>query len=208
LGIGIWLSDLAGRERERSRLVDAEAAATEAEVTDIRRAGENKSRRRVSYQFTVDGRTWSGAGSLRNRESGNLQRGSLLKVEYLPSDPGRNWIAGRRPGGIPMWAGPLVGSGCILAAFVIWRVMHRQRRLLASGRPAPARVTGTKRVQRGEGKVHQVSYEFQLLSGATRTGSFDKQKNPPPEGSTLTIIYDSDNPARHGRYPFSLYHLK
>ena len=82
-----------------------------------------------------------------------------------------------------------------------------QRRLLAEGRPALARVTGSKRVVAGHGGHHHVQYEFRILSGAKRAGACDVRRNPPSPGATLVILYDSDEPRRQARYPLSLVRL-
>jgi hypothetical protein len=206
---GILLGVLASRDRDRSRLLEAEAISTQADVIEVQRTGSGSdSRRRIGYRFTADGRTYSGRASLRNRESRNLRRGSVVEIHYLSSNPERNWIARRPPRGVPIWAGPVVSASCALLAFALWWTLRKQRRLLAEGRAALARVTETKRVQTGNHRVHRVGYEFHLLSGASRTGSFDQAKNPPPLGSTLTILYFPDDPRRQARYPLSMFRVR
>jgi hypothetical protein len=48
--------------------------------------------------------------------------------------------------------------------------------------------------------------EFQLMSGARRTTTFDRRKDVSP-GGTVVVIYDRDDPRRRQLYPFALVRL-
>jgi hypothetical protein len=113
-------------------------------------------------------------------------------------------MPGYEPKGVPLWIVPVVPVCLLLGVLPIWYSLRRQRALAAYGRAARAEVTHTKRVHTGEHKVHRVHYRYTILSGATRTGSFDVNKRPPADGTVFTVLYDPDEPQRKARYPLRL----
>jgi hypothetical protein len=65
-------------------------------------------------------------------------------------------------------------------------------------------VTGSRKVQHQHGAYFTVTYEFRLMSGAPRQGSFQAQKNPPAAGTRVLVIYDRERPEHNRRYPLAL----
>jgi hypothetical protein len=82
--------------------------------------------------------------------------------------------------------------------------LRRQCRLVEEGRPVLAVVTGSRKVKHQHGAYFTVTYEFRLMNGAQRQGSFQVQKNPPDAGSRVLVIYDRERPERNRRYPLAL----
>ncbi len=206
---GIWLYVAAARAVDRLQRIARHGVETTAEVVRIGRTGGKHPRRIVYFRYRAEGRSHQGRAILSQRDRRDLPPGTSLPAVYLPERPGEAWLRGYAPGGAPVWAAPLVSIGLLGGAAPIWLAIRRQRALLACGRPAQARVTGVRKVRAsGRGSaadtVFRVSYDYFILSGAARTGRYDKSKNPPEPGSVLTVIYDPDNPGRSARYPLPL----
>jgi hypothetical protein len=103
----------------------------------------------------------------------------------------------------PLPAAALAGVGAILLTAIA-----RQRSLLMNGRAAAAIVTALRTERNSEGGKHQVmTYEFRLMTGATRTGTRQAPRKAPAIGSVICVIYDPDRPSRNRPYPFSLVRL-
>ncbi|MEK7405991.1 MAG: DUF3592 domain-containing protein [Acidobacteriota bacterium] len=207
---GVWLHAAAERAATRRILIRNEAAAGQAEVARLGRTGGKNSRRVVIYRYSAGGRIYEGRARLRQRDRRNIETEARIAIHYLPSDPATSWMPGYEPQGVPMWTVVVVPLCLALGAAPIVLVLRKQKALLSNGRPAQARVTGSRRVPHGThgGHAYRVEYEFSILSGARRTGSFEKAKEPPAAGSVLTIIYDPENPPANGRYPLSLYRVE
>lgn len=199
-GIGLYLAHESGRARlERIR---REVAWTEAEVIQTGTTRDKERRRFVVYRYAAGGRFYTGRFTVRRRDVVGIGVGSRLTVGYLPSEPARSWRVGQEPAGPPLWVALAVAATLAVCAAAITLVLRGQRRLLAEGRAAMGSVKASQRIHR-RGPVYRVHYEFRLLSGAVRSGSFESRKAVAP-GSPVVVIYDPDNPRRQGRYPFSL----
>lgn len=199
---GIWLYGRAANP------IATGGITTEGQVTDIeRRRGENE-RTVVSYRYTVDGREYSRRTKLRKRDNNQFVVGSSVVVSYPPSRPDQSWIRGYEPRRVPFWLVPAVPAALMLVVVLIVIALRRQARLIEQGRAALGRVTKTNKVSHGEHEVWRVHYEWKLLSGATRTGYYDKAKNPPAPGTLIPIVYDPNNPRRRAHYPLSLVRVR
>jgi hypothetical protein len=184
------------RRRERV-LVDAQAVSVD------RTRGEHP-RRNVSYRFLVEGRAYEGRTRLREADHREVFRGTLIPVEYVPSDPAENWIRGYEPRGVPPWAIPLVSGLLLAAAAGVARGLRRSWVLLSEGRAVEARVLSQKKVQRDKHTAYEITCEFRDLSGALHSMRYDVPKAPPPVGTALTIVYHRDDPRWHAVYPLRL----
>ena len=104
----------------------------------------------------------------------------------------------------PIWLPPVAGAGLLALALVLWLSVRRQRELVASGRPAVARVLGTRRhVKHGGAEHYDVTVELRLLNGAVRTASI-RQPRPMAPGADVIVLYDTERPARLAAYPLQL----
>ncbi len=201
-GLGLYLA--AERARGRRESVERNGVIADAEVVELLETRRKEKRYTVVYRYNAGTRAYDGRARVGRAYWRALQVGSRIPVRYLPGAPEESWIRGREPKGVPYWVVPLGPAGLVLAAWALaWR-LRRQRELLSEGRPALARVTHSKKVVHQHGHLYRVYYQFQMLSGATRTGQFDVSRKPPPAGATLTIVYDPDDPDRQARYPLSL----
>jgi len=191
----------AGGERQ---LREREAVAVEAEAVQIvMRRGEGP-RRVVTYQYDVNGHSYTGRTTLRKSDRRDMTRGAPVRISYLASDPAQSWMEGYAPAGFPLWVIPLtVVSMLVTAGAIVWSV-RRQWILLTEGRVARARVTALKKVNSDKRRAYRVSYEFQTLSGAMQTSRCDVGKAPPPIGATIPIVYHRDRPEWSAVYPLQL----
>jgi Protein of unknown function (DUF3592) len=205
---GAWLYAVFTRDQDRASLIDREGIPTEGEVVEIRRVGGEQPRRVATYRYEAGGESFTGHTNLRRSDWQRVQVGSRVPIRYLPSNPKLSWVRGHEPKGAPIWIGPVVAVSLALSAGLIFQQFRKQRSLLAEGRVALGRVMEAKRFRRSTGHGshtgYRVRYEFQVLSGATCTGSYEVSKNPPAPGTPVTVIYDREEPKRNARYPFQL----
>jgi hypothetical protein len=202
-GVGVGMYNVARRQADDRRAIVEEGVTTTGVVTRLRSDGDD--RRRVGYEFAVNGRVVRGERQVSAERRKTLQVGSPIDVQYLPSDPTVNNLGGRPRSGIPI-ALPFVLAPAIAALGVVCLVqVHRQRRLLSEGRVASAMVTGHAKHNSSHGGTHRaITFTFPLLSGATASGKSGASSKPPALGSVITVVYDPDQPGRNAVYPFSL----
>jgi hypothetical protein len=199
---GAWLYAWATRDAARAMLLRSEGVSIEGNVVGLGRTRGDHPRPVVSYQYVAGGAPRSGRATLRPHDRRTFALGETITIQYLPSEPDSSWLAGHEPRGVPWWVVPIVPVCLVLGALPIAHAFRKQRTLLSEGHVALAQVTSTRRVHHGQGHgAYRVGYEFRILSGATRSGSFELGKNPPPIGSKLTVLYDPDEPTRNARYP-------
>lgn len=203
---GAWLYVAAERDVALRREVASNTVSTVAEVTTVQRRRGDDGKTEVTYRYTANGGDYVGLVRLSKRAGSRLAPGTRIPVRYLVSAPERSWLPGREPQGVEFWVVPLVALPLCAAGAVSALTLSRQHRLLVYGRPALAQVTEARKFSRAHNHGHgyHVAFEFHLLSGARRTGSFDVQKNPPPAGAASVIVYDPEHPRRHARYPLQL----
>ena len=203
---GAWLYVAAERDVSLRREVASNAVSTLGEITSVQRRRGDDGKTEVAYRYTANGRDYAGRVRLSKRAGSRLAPGARIPVRFLASAPARSWLPGREPQGVEFWLVPLVALPLCAAGAVSALTLRRQHRLLACGRPALARVTEARKFSRAHNQGHgfHVAFEFHLLSGARRTGSFDVQKDPPQAGAASVIVYDPEHPRRHARYPLPL----
>jgi hypothetical protein len=127
-----------------------------------------------------------------------------VAVLLLALAVGFGMYAEARQGDLPLWA-PLAAAAAIASLGTLCLLaLHRERNFLAEGRVSPAVVTG-HRVQKSQHGTHRtMTYEFQLLNGAVRTGKGGTSDKPPAVGSVICVVYDPESPRRNRVYPFTL----
>jgi hypothetical protein len=181
---------------------------TEAVITRLSRTGGKSESHRVSYEFTAGGETYQRTRSVPARAWRTYHVGDRLAVRYLAADPSINYPAGYEERPLPRWFPFFIVGAAILPASLLPLQILRQRRLLTDGRPAPAVITGFRRVHHTHGGYQRfVSYEFPLVGGGTAKGRGPASRNTPGEGGTICILYDPDNPKRNVPYPLQFVKL-
>lgn len=186
----------------RQAIVD-HGAIVGGEVIRLWPTGEH--RRRVRYRFVADGIVRENQTDVSSGRRRLLSVGATIPVRYLPENPDVNDLGGVTRSGMPMWVPPVVGGALAACGVLCLLGLNRQRRLLMDGRAAPAVVTGMRKHSSPHGGTHRtITFEFPLLSGATRAGKRDMARKPPEIGSVMCVIYDPDQPSRHTLYPLSL----
>jgi hypothetical protein len=192
----------------RTRQVSAEGRETDATVTRLTSGLGIDS---VGYDFTVDGRTYSGYGVMAPSHWAALQVGSPLEILYLPSDPAKSYPESDPPNSQTHWLLVLPVAGMALffmfsfAAIQLSAVLPK-RRLLARGRPARAVVTRCNAGSRGRSSGYFLHYDFSLPDGSKSQGKVFRSE-PVTEGSTATALYDPDHPQRNTLYPLAMVKL-
>jgi hypothetical protein len=204
-GVGLYIAADAGNARREAREASSRTA-TATVVESGRTRGENR-RRYLVYRYEAGGQTYPGRVTLRNRDRRPGEPGATLEVRYLPSEPGRSWVPGYEPRGVPIVLVFVVPPVLSLSAWALWWMVRRQRRLVEEGRPAEARVIASKKLNAGHGDYFRLEYEFRTLSGSRRVVKKDSTKNL-PIGTSVTMIYDRDNPNRSAVYPLSMVRAK
>ena len=197
---GVQLYQRATRDDQQSRLFKTEGREARARVVHIGR-GERPT---VTFSYEVDGHAYTGRGRIRTRDRKWFQPDAIVSVRYLPSRPESVWLQGQGPRQLPFWLVVAVPGGLLLCIVPIALLLRCQAGLLQEGRGALATVTKTRKVSNGESTSWRIEYEWNLSSGAIRTGWHYSGTNPPPIGALIPIIYDRDNPKRHRPYPMSL----
>jgi len=190
------------QSRDRQALLDS-GVTTTGVVARLWTSGDNK--RRVQYQFVVDGRLYQGDARISSARRNTLEVGRPIAVRYVPADPDVNDLGGTPRSSMPIWMPFLVGTTIVAAGLVCLLAVNYQRQLLSDGRPAPAIVTGIKRRHTSHGGTHRsMSYQFPMLSGIIASGRASASRKPAAVGSVICIIYDPDRPSRSMVYPFGL----
>lgn len=218
VGLGVFLiasalavlAGLAGERaaaQERRERIEREGIATQAEVVENGvTKGENKKRFAV-YRYEANGREYRGRVTLRKSDRRPAKRGDGLEIRYFSGEPGKSWVRGYEPGGLPLVLIALLPPGLAIGGVcTIWMV-RRQRALLEDGRAAQARVVEVKRVLHDEHHGYKVQYEFKALSGAATRVKLEAKKKP-EEGGVVTLLYDRENPKRCAVYPLPLVRVR
>ena len=208
--IVLSLRDDARAASDLSRMA-AEGRATDAVVTRlwVSHGSKGSTSWHVAYDYDVDGRSYSSQNGIARSHWEELQVGGRLPVTYLASDPSHVYPAADPPRRIS----PLLW--CFLALFTslfaaigvaVIAGALRSRKLLAAGMPAPARVTNCRKIQSRNGVFYRIRYEFKLMDGRACEGK-DTLRRHAPEGSSVTVLYDPDQPRRNAAYPMTMARL-
>ncbi len=207
---GAGLGVRAAREAEESRLLKNEGRETEGLVTRLWRSGDKNHQPWVAYQFSFEGRVYLRNARLPVRVWRNLRVGSYLPVRFADSRPEINYPSGYARGPLPPWVPVLAASALAAGGFLATLPIRCQQRLLSSGRAAPGQVTALGKAVRsshGSNMGQPFFYRFPVLSGAIKKGKGGPSTRPPAVGSTITVLYDPDNPRINSPYPLSLVRL-
>ena len=203
IAAGVALANVRARQQGEFDLWRSDGVAATGHVTGMSAPHGDDQRRTVTYAYDVAGTPFSGTAELRERQWRGLVVGDAVAVRALQSEPSRSWLAGHGPDVMPIGIIPLSVFGLLgPAGLLAWRI-RRDWTLLSEGRLAGARVVATKKVARQHQRAHRVSYEFQTLSGATVTRSFETGR-PPEVGASVPVVYHRDDPRRAAVYPLSL----
>jgi hypothetical protein len=201
---GIALHLKAARDADVSRDFQERALDTTGVVTRKWRARDGDDRPRwVAYDFSANGRVFRGEARASRALWERLEPGSPVPARFDPDRPERHFPWGRRPGTTPPVLAYFVGLAGLLAGGLVTIPVLRQRRLMAEGRAARATVTGKTKGEHGT----IIDYEFHVLSGGLVKGSTGAPSKPPEVGSTMWVVYATEDPRWSRPYPSSLVRL-
>jgi hypothetical protein len=200
----------AATSERRVALFASDGVSVEAEVTRVQRRGSGEDRRTVvHYRYLVGDRELTGETTVRRQDRDRHSVGSRVEVRYLASEPHSSWMKGYGPRRQPYFPAFGVPVACLLIALGVALLIRRHAELLENGTLAQAVITKVEKKQGQHGTAWRVTYQWRLLSGALRSGGYERSGNEPPSvGSSLPILYDRDEPARQKTYPFGLVKLK
>ncbi len=201
----VLLTDVTREQNEEQRLLREEGSDAQGIVTRLWRTSEKSNPGWASYTFTSskDGAVHEGRSRIPVRLWNSLRTGSMISIRFVPTRPEMNRpeMIERNP--TPIWVAPMTAAALAATAGLLTLPLRKQRFLLVEGRPAPGRVTGLKKTDKGS----IVQFEYQVLSGATRSGRSGPMRKPPGVGSNVVVIYDPNDPERHALYPLRLVKL-
>jgi len=165
----------------------------------------------VSYEYTVDGRSFQRGAFIAEEQWRSLEVGSPLTIRYLPSNPDDAYpdAAPPNPQNYSSIALPMVGMILFLmlsfATICLWDVVS-QRRLLARGDAALGIVIRCKAGTRDRISGFYLNYDFSFPGGAPYQGR-DFSGSQQTEGSPVTVLYDPNNPRHSALYPMGTVRL-
>jgi hypothetical protein len=206
--VGIALHRKAVTDRAERDAVLSSGIVTDGVVVRLKRESKDSKRATVYYAFSANGRAFESHAKVPIARWSALRAGATLPIRYADENPELNVPDGAVPGVMPA-AMPYILSPLLLVIGVIsWFGLEYQRRLLSDGRAVLAVIRNVKkqRTQHG-GTILRVRYDFQLLNGATQTGSVQTGGAVPEVGSSIAVLYDADQPRRSRPYPLSLVRL-
>jgi hypothetical protein len=165
----------------------------------------------VNYAYTLDGRNYSKGAFITSEHWQALQVGSPLAIRYLTSDPAKSYPESDPPNSQTHWLMVLPLAGMALFFMFSFAVIQLSAvlpkwRLVARGHSGRAVVTQCKEGSQGRSSGYFLYYEFSLSDGSKCQGKkFSGQ--PMAEGSTVTVLYDPNNPRRNRLYPMDTVRL-
>jgi hypothetical protein len=150
----------------------------------------------VTYEFSVDGISYSGYARMKLRRYGVSTPGGQIPIRYLPDDPRKNLPINVEVFSVRDTQPFLL---CLffmgLSIFVIYRYL-RERRLVRMGVVVEARVTGCAPYQ----KQFDVYYEFTTEGNESMDGSCITEDEY-EVGASIPVIYRRSNPKKNESYP-------
>jgi hypothetical protein len=188
-----------------------EGKTAEAVVLDkwIKKAGggdNSRTRYEISYRFgDAHGRASDGTGEIEVEEWENLQKGSKIKVTYLPDSPNASRIDGSGD-----WASPIIGMGLgglltVIGGVIVISGFSRllaESRLRRSGTIAEGEVIKVEPAKISVNRVRQwvIRYRYKDHMGQLREG---KTRMLPPDvaqawnkGDTGQVRFDQHRPEK------------
>jgi Protein of unknown function (DUF3592) len=202
LSAGAALYAEARRQSNAALEMDRRGVAAPALVDRVWRTNGDDKPAYVAFHFDAKGARIDGESRMQVPVWRELRPGSTVRVRYLPENPRRWAVTGERRNRLPFGVAYVVSLTLAAIALSCAAAVRWQRVLLREGRPARATVTAVTTQQGSHSSQTVMAYEFSLFGGGTRTGKATVTK-PPPVGTTISIVYDSDQPKRNRPYPFS-----
>lgn len=201
-GVGIHYEAQAQAAR-RQQMLDHPVIAS-GSITKLTKESKDSNSGTVHYAFEAEGAQHLGRMRIRRSWWRELTVGDPINVRYAAGAPSINVPDGLLPRVLPFWLPYLIGGVLVGIAALFAAILRSEMRLLSEGRIAEGTVREVKVSKSQHGTHRSMRYDFALLSGARMTGKAGASRTPPAIGSTLVVIYDSENPKRNKPYPFSL----
>jgi hypothetical protein len=201
---GIALSFEARRQSDAALNFDQRSVTANAVVDRLwRKSGDGKPAF-AAFHFEANGERIDGESRMQLPAWRELRTGSTLPVRYLPDNPRRFVLAGRRRNGMPFAVAYVVSAILGAIALLCLAAVQWQHRLLSEGRSVRAVVTAVRKSKGSSGETHtEMVYEFRVLAGTLATGKAAAKKGA-AVGTPISVVYDPERPKRNRPYPFSL----
>jgi hypothetical protein len=195
---GTGIAIVSGRQSRDIQLVKSQGQDTEAHIVTLFRGRDKERTPGVTYEFETDGRTYKRTTRIPLRAWTALHGQDTVAIRYLAADPSHNYLRDIDEGGLPMFLAPFIAVIFCGGGTLILLMIHRERRLLEQGRPAPAIVIKLSHAQHGQ---RAMIYTYPAGDGAVMKGRSGPSRKPAPVGSILCILYDRERPRRSTTYP-------
>jgi hypothetical protein len=204
LGAGVALHLEAQRQADTSSDFDRRSVTANAAVDRLwRKTGDGKPAY-AAFHFEVNGIRIDGESRMQLSAWRELRNGSPIAVRYLPGNPRQFVVAGQRRSRMPFAVPYVVAVALAGLALLCGVPVRHQRRLLSEGRAARAVVTAVRKHKGSHGTTHrEIVYDFRVLAGTIATGKAAVGKSA-EVGTTISVVYDPEQPKRNRPYPFSL----
>jgi Protein of unknown function (DUF3592) len=203
IALYVSTSRLAARDAAARAALDASGIETQGAVTRRWTTGDKNHTPKLAYEFECQGREYHGSSSAPRREWEALAVGSPIAIRFVPDRPELNHPGGWAMDVLPAWVAPGTAAGLCIPGLILLFMIRKQTSLLRDGTAVPARVTGHRRMKGGQMLV----YEFRLPDGSVIKGRGGQTRKPPQIGSTVTVLYDPDQPKRNAPYPLDTVRL-
>ena len=197
-GVLLYLHATAGLSERR--LLIEQGRVVQGQVIRRWTSRGKETRYWLDYSYQADGLEYQGRTRASRAFWQRLAPGDALPVRYLPSDPQEQLVPGLESPLMPVWVPFLVAFSMTLPSLLLLRRIAMQRRLLSEGRPVPAIITRYRRSKDGK----TCYYVFASSSGELRQGRTGPQRNPPPVGGVICVLYEPDRLSHNEMYPLSL----
>jgi hypothetical protein len=178
------------------------ASETAGRITREWTSGRN-STQHIGYVFQIDKTIYSGESTVPDNIWNSLKQAGGVTIKYSLADPRINHPADWEDSTVGMWFSLVIPVIFSFAGQFLARELLTQRRLVAVGLPALARVT--ERVKGGRGGAI-LKYEFRIESGEIVQGACSEEKRR-EAGSTIFVIYLPYNPRTSRVYPFETFEV-
>jgi hypothetical protein len=196
----VYVINAASHDSAKRNTLRTGAGETLGQITREWTSGRS-STQHIAYAFEVNGATYSGESTVPDRIWKNQHYSAGVNIKYSPADPHINHPADWEDSIFGI-SSPLIGSVIFsIPGLVLIGVLRSQRRLVAEGLPALARVT--ERFKGGRGGRF-LKYEFQTEAGEIVTGTCPEEKEQEID-STIFVIYLPGKPRTSLPYPIETF---
>jgi hypothetical protein len=170
-------------------------------ITELHRAGRGPDV--VHFRFAVNSIYFSGMSDVPPRLMSRLEGSSVIPIRYLPSNPNKNHPAAWEWSFRSEWLVIFILLAACFAWGATYTPFHRERKIVAFGRPSLGTVTNCRTNGRGSIKVQ---YSFRTDTGSVVCGC-SSSKSLRKIGDSVWVLYMPKNPKLSLVYPGDSFYI-